>query len=143
MNRREACERRQTPACKQTVPTPPGTQLQGAKILSHHTPGGLKPHIAVASRLAARCVSYNCIAPSLQESAEDDAVVMAQLADVVNKLQPADSWRAPVTAADVASVSIEEMTARMKVPSSRKQWNTWTPHRHSKSSVPGPRLQGF
>ena len=43
-------------------------------------------------------------------------MVMAQLADVVNKLQPADSWRAPVTAADVASVSIEEMTARMKVP---------------------------
>lgn len=52
-------------------------------------------------------------------------MVMAQLADVVNKLQPADSWRAPVTAADVASVSIEEMTARMKVPTSRKQLHSF------------------
>jgi hypothetical protein len=70
---------------------------------------------------------------------------MAQLADVVNKLQPADSWRAPVTAADVASVSIEEMTARMKVLSSRK-----TKGKHGETQtelnspvVLGSRLQGF
>lgn len=52
----------------------------------------------------------------LQESAEDDAEVAAQLADMLNRLRPPDSpGRAGLTAANVGNVSIEEMTARIKV----------------------------
>jgi hypothetical protein len=59
-----------------------------------------------------------CIAGVLhivQEAAEDDTSVTAQLADVFNLMRPADSGRPTLTAADWGGVSAEEMATRMKV----------------------------
>lgn len=53
---------------------------------------------------------------SMQECAEDDAVVAGQLADMLNLVRPGDSaWRPDLTAADVAAMGVDEITGRFKV----------------------------